>query len=127
MFFKIDILKNFAMFTGKHLCWSLFLIKTQSFKACNISKKRLQNRYFPVNIAKFLRKSFFIEYLRWLLFNSLSELTAVTRTVRLNAYSHCTKNEEILNRKLHFFCSVRHPEHHILDVIWTTVEYNGSH
>ena len=24
MFFKISVLKNFAIFTGKHLCWSLF-------------------------------------------------------------------------------------------------------
>ena len=30
MFFKIDVLKNFANFTGKHLCWSLFLIKLQA-------------------------------------------------------------------------------------------------
>ena len=29
MFFKIYVLKNFAMLTGKHLCWSLFLIKLQ--------------------------------------------------------------------------------------------------
>ena len=27
MFWKIDVLKNFAVFTGKHLCCSLFLIK----------------------------------------------------------------------------------------------------
>ena len=27
MFFKIDVIKNFVNFTGKHLCWSLFLIK----------------------------------------------------------------------------------------------------
>ena len=26
MFFKTDVLKNFAIFKGKHLCWSLFLI-----------------------------------------------------------------------------------------------------
>ena len=26
MFFKIRVLKNFAIFTGKHLCWSLFLL-----------------------------------------------------------------------------------------------------
>ena len=26
MFFKPDALKNFAIFKGKHLCWSLFLI-----------------------------------------------------------------------------------------------------
>ena len=29
MFFKIGVLKNFANFIGKHLCWSLFLIKSQ--------------------------------------------------------------------------------------------------
>ena len=26
MFFKIDAVKNLAVFTGKHLCWSYFLI-----------------------------------------------------------------------------------------------------
>ena len=30
MFFKIGVLKKFAMFTGKHLCWSLFLRKLQA-------------------------------------------------------------------------------------------------
>ena len=29
MLFEIDVLKNFAIFTEKHLCWSLFLIKLQ--------------------------------------------------------------------------------------------------
>ena len=47
MFFKIGALKNFPIFTRKHLCWSLFLIK------------RLQQRCFPVNIAKFLRETIF--------------------------------------------------------------------
>ena len=36
-------------------------------RACNIIKKRLQHRSFPVNIAKFLRTAFFIVYLWWLL------------------------------------------------------------
>ena len=27
MFFKTGVLKNFAIFTGKQLCWSLFLMK----------------------------------------------------------------------------------------------------
>ena len=31
MFFKIDVLQNFTLFTRKHLCWSLFLIKLQTF------------------------------------------------------------------------------------------------
>ena len=26
IFFKIVVLKNFSLFTGKHLCWSFFLI-----------------------------------------------------------------------------------------------------
>ena len=67
---KKDVLKNFAKFTGKQVCWSLFLInlqtlyslgnhqKTYDFKGNRRSKtlvKRLQHRCFPVNIAKFLR------------------------------------------------------------------------
>ena len=30
MFFKIGALKSFTIFTVKHLCWSLFLIKLQA-------------------------------------------------------------------------------------------------
>ena len=31
VFYKKAVLKNFAIFTGKHLCWSLFLIKVKAF------------------------------------------------------------------------------------------------
>ena len=58
MYFKIGVLENFTTFTGKYLCWSLFLRKLQ---ACNFVQKRLQHRNFPVNIAKFLRTIFFIK------------------------------------------------------------------
>ena len=30
MFFKISILKIFATFTGKHLCWNFFFIKLRA-------------------------------------------------------------------------------------------------
>ena len=71
--FKIGAPKNFAILTGKHLCWSLFL----GLKACNFIKKRLQHRCFPVNIAKFLRTAFSIEHLWWLLlFNTISNFAA---------------------------------------------------
>ena len=33
---KIGVLKNFSNFTGKHLCWSLFLIKLQQMFSCEI-------------------------------------------------------------------------------------------
>ena len=44
-------LKFYFLCEGKQLCRSLFLIK---LLACNFIKKRLQHRYFPVNIANFL-------------------------------------------------------------------------
>ena len=43
---------NFAVFSLKHLCWSLFWIKLYAFNTCNFTKRRLQHRCFPVNIAK---------------------------------------------------------------------------
>ena len=45
-------IKNFVIFTGKHLCWSLFLIKLQ---ACKFIEKRLQHWCFPLHVKKFLR------------------------------------------------------------------------
>ena len=61
MFFKICVLKIFPVFTGKHLCWRLFLIKLQAFQTYNFIKMRLQHRCLPVNIAQFLRTAFFLE------------------------------------------------------------------
>ena len=46
-----SVLKNFAIFTGKQLRWSLDL---QALRPATLFK-RLQHRCFPVNIAKFLR------------------------------------------------------------------------
>ena len=61
MFFKICVLKIFPIFTGKHLCWRLFLIKLQAFQTYNFIKMRLQHRCLPVNIAQFLRTAFFLK------------------------------------------------------------------
>ena len=55
MFFKTGVMGNFAIFVGKHLCWSLFLIKLQAVNFISTSsQKRLQHRCFPVKITKFL-------------------------------------------------------------------------
>ena len=70
MFFKIGVLKNFAIFTGKYLFWSVFN-KNVGLEACNFIKKRLQDRCFPVNTAKFSRTHFFTEHLRWLFLSSM--------------------------------------------------------
>ena len=50
VFFKILVLKNFAIFTGKPLHWSL--------RPATLIKKRLWHRYFPANFAKFLKTPF---------------------------------------------------------------------
>ena len=39
MSFKIDVFKKFAIFTGKHLCWSLFVIKLPASKPANLLNK----------------------------------------------------------------------------------------
>ena len=43
--------------------------KTPVPKPATLLKERLWYRCFPVNFAKFLRTTFFIEHLRWLLLN----------------------------------------------------------
>ena len=45
---------------------SLFT-KAAEFQAATLSKKAPTGVYFPVNLAKFLSKPFFIEQLWWLL------------------------------------------------------------
>ena len=52
VFYKKAVLKNFALFTGKNLCWSLILLKT--FRPTILL---IRYRCFPVNISKFLRTS----------------------------------------------------------------------
>ena len=39
MFFEISSLNYFAIFTGKHLCWGLFLIKLQAFRRATLLKR----------------------------------------------------------------------------------------
>ena len=58
VFCKKGVLRNFTKFTEKHLCQSLFFNKDAG---C---------RCFPVNFAKFLRTSFFIEQIWRLLLSA---------------------------------------------------------
>ena len=65
VFSKKGVLRNFPKFTGKHLCQSLFL------RPATLLKKKLYDRCFPVNFAKFLRAPFLPEHLWWLLINKV--------------------------------------------------------
>ena len=58
VFRKKGVLKNFANFTGKHLCWRLFNIVAglQPWRPATLLK-RLRHECFPVKFAKFWRTS----------------------------------------------------------------------
>ena len=49
---------KFAMFTGKHLCWSLFLIKILAFKSATLSKDDCNTGAF-LRICKIFKYSLF--------------------------------------------------------------------
>ena len=64
------------------------LIKVVDLKLCNFTKKSLQYRYFPVDIAKFSRKHFFREHFRWLLLSKRKSisLSQLVRSIENNLH-----------------------------------------
>ena len=58
VFCEIGALKNFAKFTGKHLCQSHFFNKVAGRRPVALWKKGPWQRCFLVNFAKYLRTPF---------------------------------------------------------------------
>ena len=58
MFFKIAVLKNFTIYTGKHLCWSLFLIELQASGTATLLKRVQQ--VFSWEYCEIFKNSFFL-------------------------------------------------------------------
>ena len=56
---KLFLIKNFAKFTEKLLCQSLFFDKVAGLTPASLLKKRLWHIGFSVNLAKFLRTPFY--------------------------------------------------------------------
>ena len=50
---KIDVFKNFAVITGKHLCWSLFVIKLPACKPANLLKRDSNTSVFLLILLNF--------------------------------------------------------------------------
>ena len=59
LFSEKGVLKNFAKFTGKHLCQSLFFNKVVGVRSVTLLKKRLWHKRSPVHFMQFLRTPFF--------------------------------------------------------------------
>ena len=63
---KKAVHKNFAIFTGKHLCWCYFLIKLQAWKTGSLLKRDSNGGIFLWILRNFLN-TYFEEHLRLLL------------------------------------------------------------
>ena len=92
-FYEIYIVKSVVSSTGKHLCWSLFLIK------------RLQHICYPVKFAKLLSISFFTEQLQWLHLRFYSFFSKESRTKTSTTVSD---KYQIQLKKI--FCFRQNPE-----------------
>ena len=65
---NIVVLKKFAIFTRKHLCWSLKKGCNPRLMVCNFIKTRLRHRcVFFCEYCKIFKKSFFHRTPAWLL------------------------------------------------------------
>ena len=61
MLYKRAVLKTFAIFTGKHLSWSLFL-KVAGFEACTLLKETPTQVIF-FEYSKIFNNTYFEKYL----------------------------------------------------------------
>ena len=97
VFFKIDSMKNFAILTGKHLCWSLILIKFQTWRPASLLKKDFNIGVFLWILQNFQEQLFYVEHHWWLLLSlgieRCSEAVACTCSVKKYfwAYSFTSK------------------------------------
>ena len=64
MFFKIGILKNFAIFTGKKLCRSLFLKQLQAWRPLETFILKLNKDY----VLPFIKSRYFNKHLKEIVF-----------------------------------------------------------
>ena len=89
MFCEKGVLRNFAKFTGKHLCQSLFLINLQA-RACNFIKKETLAQVFSGEVCKIYKNIFFTEHL-WTTASEIESLTFTTGYSQLiNQPTHIT-------------------------------------
>ena len=73
MSFKTEFFLKFRNIHRKTPVLESLYNKVAGLQACKFTKKRLQQNYFAINIAKFLITAFFVEHLRWLHFKAMFE------------------------------------------------------
>ena len=73
MSFKKEVFKKIAIFTGKPLCWSLFVMRLPAYKPANLLKRDSNTSIFLLMLLNIAKQLFFIEYPRWMLFKAMFE------------------------------------------------------
>ena len=95
MLHKKAVLKSFAIFTGKHLCWNLFFNKNVSLQGPSFIKKRLE---------KFLRTTILENICKRLLLRVSLELFSIwTNTIgsEEDVFSKIKQNKNRLKTQLY--------------------------
>ena len=67
---KKGVLRNFAKFTGKHLCQSLFLNKIAGQRPATLLKKKTLAQVFSREFWEISKNTFFTEHLRTTAYSS---------------------------------------------------------
>ena len=86
---------NFAYFTGKHLCWSLFLKKLQSL-TWNFTRKETLAQVFSCDFFEILKRTFFYK-------TPLSDCfcySVVFSTFRVSQLTYNRSNHQIMFRRM---------------------------
>ena len=89
---KKGVLKNFSIFTEKHLCWSLFLIKLQVFRAAALLKRDSNTGFFLWILPNFQKHLFWRTPVNGCLYQR--------KTCRKNKAINYTNCKEILEQSL---------------------------
>ena len=76
------VFRNFAKYTRKHLCQSLFFNNVAGLRPATLLNKRFWHRCFPGNFVKFFKNIFFTEYLP----ATASELTRIVKRRSRNIF-----------------------------------------
>ena len=99
VFCKKNVPENFAKFTGKHLCWSLFLTKFQ-VSGLQFAKNTPAQEFF-CEFCEIFRNIFFTEHLR----TTTSVTTQKSRNQTIYnhqpwVWAHCSGHRVILPRRV---------------------------
>ena len=121
IFFKAHILKNLASSTGKHLCWSLFLIKLLALKPATLIKR--DSSTISLKLAEFFYEQLLLKNTSsgcFCCFCSTTNnvtLSVITITLSYNkksSWRYCNYHHPSLYKNIHLLSKTRPSNSNIL-------------